>query len=503
MYIYWCLYVWNNSFKRNIIAKNLGHTMRHIHNLFLVACTLFLTACVPHIHKQTAIKNSEIKDELEKSLISTMSNKSKLKTDWYKAYGDPQLDKIVEYALKSAPSMKSIEARYAQANSIIKSAQAGNLPNISVNAAVSRERYSENYIFPPPLGGGTESLYQTGLMLNYDFDFNNARGSKILSAKYSAMAQKAYIDEMRLALSSAICKRYLSWDYDEKRVQILSESKNDLLQELSILDAMFQQGLIDATALNTKKAELSALKQKIYALKRSIESKKESISVLGGFLPSYTETLRVPKIKENFQVPLPKEIYLDLIAHRADVAVKKYIVLSKGQNIENAKAQFYPNVSLSGLVSFISFDADKLFTHSSYAPMAGAAFSLPIFDAGAREANLQMNVSDYNSSVNDYNNAIIKATNEVVGVLKRSKLIESQIGFHEEDLDAKSSNEKIARKKYSAGLTNKLPYLNAKVSTNSGKLTEIDLSEEKAILQLSLIKALGGGYKEEEIDANR
>jgi NodT family efflux transporter outer membrane factor (OMF) lipoprotein len=450
------------------------------------------------IDKQAPIEDTEISNELEQSVMPPMGSESHLEIDWWKAYGDAQLDVIIEKALSGSPAIKSIEARYAQANSVISAARAGNMPQISAYAALSRERFSENYIFPPPLGGNTYSLYQTGITLDYTFDFWDARASRIRSAKYSALAQKAYIDAVKLALASGICAIYLSWHYDEERVRVLNGSRKAMAEERKILEKKLKQGLIDATDLYAKTADVSAIMQEISTVRRSIEGKKESISILGGFMPSYADTLVAPKIRDGFEVPLPKEIYLDLIAHRADVTVQKYIVLSKSQNIENAKAQFYPNISLSGLIAFTSFDLSKLFEHSSYAPAGGAALSLPLLDGGAREANLQANVSDYNSSVNDYNNAIIKAANEVVGVLKRSQFLASQMRFHEEDLDAKNSSETVALKRFNGGVTDKLPYLKAKVESCRGELGKIALNEEKAALQIELIKALGGGYSDQK-----
>jgi NodT family efflux transporter outer membrane factor (OMF) lipoprotein len=476
--------------------------MQYKQTLLAFISVVLFTACVTKIDKQTQIEALDIKNELDNALVQSLRSEKKLNIDWWRAYGDKQLNGIIDQALEKSPTINSIKARYAQAHSIIASVQAGNVPNISAKAGVAQGRFSENYIFPPPLGGSDYSLYQTGVALNYEFDFWNARGSKILSAKYSAMAQNVYIDEMKLALSSAICELYLSWSFDEKRVQKLSDLVTILNEEQTLLNSKYKQGLADATMLNTKKSDIAIVMQKIYAVKQSIEGKKESICILGGFLPSYADKLVAPSIQENFKVPLPKEVYLNLIAHRADVTVQKYTVLSKGQKIENAKAQFYPNISLSGLIGFTSLDFEKFFDNSSFAPESGVAFSLPLFDGGARDANLKINTSDYNSSVYDYNNVVIKAANEVIGVLKKTKFIELQIHAHEESFDAKIFNEEIALKKYRAGLTNKLPYLVTKRETLQSELTKIDLGEEKSSLQINLIKALGGGYKEEGADAS-
>ena len=466
--------------------------------LFFVA--LLLSACVPKIDRQSPMNTADLKEEFSNLHVD---NNSSLSSRWWRVYGDAQLDTLIEKALLNAPSIKSIEARYAQANSIIAAAQAGNMPSLTLNTDLTRERFSENYIFPPPLGGGTESLYQVNVGLNYDFDFFNARRSKILSAKYAAMAQKAYIDAMRLMLSSAICKLYLSWDDDEKTIKLLMQIKSALKEENLILHVKHESGLINETQINTNSSNIFMIDQHIQAQLRMIESKKESIGILGGFMPSYIQTLRAPLIKEGVEVELPKEISLDLIGHRADVAVQKYTLFSKEQNIQNAKAQFYPNISLNALLGFTSFDLSKFIDNSSYAPVAGVAASLPIFDGGARKANLSIKVSDYNSSVNEYNNAIIKAVNEVVGVMKKQKTVTTQSDFLEDELRAKERNIAIEKQRYDAGLSDKLPLIEAKLERYKTDIAVVELEGIKSALQVDLMQALGGGYQEGKTDASR
>ncbi|MDO9305577.1 MAG: efflux transporter outer membrane subunit [Sulfuricurvum sp.] len=458
---------------------------------------LLLTGCIPMIDKATIIPNTAVNNNLEKSM-DVFDKETQLVTDWWKGYGDSQLNSIIDTALSGAPSLKSVEARYSQANSIIQSVESRNMPHLAANASVIRERFSENHIFPAPLGGSTNNQYQPSLTLDYDFDFWNERGSRILAAKNSAYAQKATIAASKIALSSAICEIYLSWNFDEQKLIVLSTLEKTTTEELAIIIKQHRLGLIDATEINTKKSEVSKITQRHAELLRIIEGKKESIGVLAGFLPSYIETMKTPNINNVFSAPVPKEIMLNLLSHRSDVGIAKYTALSKSHMIENAKAKFYPNISLTGLIGFTSFSWAKLLDHSSYTPSAGIAFSLPLLDWGERNANLQSNVGDYNSSVYDYNQVVIKAANEVVVLIKQTKLIESQIQFHDEDMDARLANEIISRKKLFLGLSNKLPYLFAKKNTLEGQIETLSLNETKSLIQIDLIKALGGGYTDKE-----
>lgn len=472
--------------------------MDYLRILFLFITPFFLLGCVPAIQKASLIQERTVTNDLEKNRSLFEGNDEHLVREWWENFGDGQLDSLIEEALSSSPSLLTLEARYAQANSIIESVQSRNLPHLSVGASVVRERFSENHIFPAPLGGSTNNQYQPQLSLDYDFDFWNARSSRILAAKNTALAQRAAIEATKIALSSAICETYLSWNYDEQKLNLLSTIEQTTREEIKIVEKQYKLGLIDAMEINNKTNSLSQIKQRREELKRSIEGKKEALCVLCGFLPSRVDTLKIPYIHHGFKLPIPKEIMLNFIAHRPDVAVAKYTALSKSHTIEESKAQFYPNISLSGLIGFTSFSWTKLIDHSSYTPSTGIAFSLPLLDWGLRNGNLQNSVSDYNASVYEYNQALIKAANEVVVLLKQSKLLESQRQFHDEEIMAKSANESITRKKFLQGLSNKLPYLSAQKITQETQIKTLSLNEIKTELQINLIKALGGGYTDNE-----
>ena len=472
-------------------------------SLCAAVLTLFLmSGCVPKIDKAAPVSETTLNAELEKNMGAF--GDETLETDWWKRYGDAQLDEIVEKALSNAPSLQSIEARYAQANTIIQSIQSYERPHLLASGSVLRERFSANHIFPPPLGGSTFTQYQPGLVLEYDFDFWNERKSRILAAQNNAMAEKAYIEASKLALASAICETYLSWHYDERRGALLDELDKTTQEELAIVEKQYRLGLIDAVAVHEKKAARSQIAQRISELHRSIEGKKESIGVLGGFLPSDVEAMKAPHIREGLEPLLPREIVLNLLAHRPDVAMAKYTALSKSHTIEQAKAQFYPNVSLSGFLGFTSFNWSRLFERSSYSPSAGIAASLPLLDWGARTANLQNSVSDYNSSVYEYNQAVITAANEVVVLLKQNALLQSQIALHQEEMHARQANAAIARRQLSLGLSNKLPYLSERKTVLESAMGTLMLEESGSLIRINLIRSLGGGYADKgEENASR
>ena len=288
--------------------------------IVLLFCSFILVACVPKINKVDKIDESKISDEL-KSLKLT-NDKNELSINWWESFHDVQLNSIINKAMKESPSLKSVEQRYAKANTIIKSVESENLPNISFESEVTRERFSSNHIFPAPLGGGIFTGYHTASTLEYKFDFWDERKSRIKSAKNIALAQKAFIEESKLNLSLGITQLYLAWNFNEKKVEVLEKIVEILDEEFTIIKQRFDSGLIDEITLNNKKAQIFQMKYNIYSIQEIIKGQKASICILAGLLPSNAENMSKPNIDNSIDLTLSKNIQLNLLSNRADVIIQ-------------------------------------------------------------------------------------------------------------------------------------------------------------------------------------
>ncbi|AXX91922.1 hypothetical protein CPU12_06280 [Malaciobacter molluscorum LMG 25693] len=463
--------------------------------LFIVSLIILFTGCVPKVNKIDKIKNIKIQKELLQDLNNFSSNDIQLKEKWWENFQDKQLNNLIQYAIKNAPSLKQLESRYKIATNLIRSNQSKNVPNVNFGSNISRQRYSENYIFPAPLGGSYNNLYEAGLELDYTFDFWDERASLIKASKSEALAQKALIKVKELAITTSISKLYISWDFKIQKIQRLRTLKKLVYEKHSILKKLLKLGLENEKKVNESNYIIQKLNQNILNIEEEIQNTKSSIAVIAGLLPSKIKELKVPNISKKYKLFIPKNIHLDVISHLPQIAVQKYLLASKDAYITNAKAKFYPNISLSGLIGFTSFPWSKLFKSTSFSPSAGVALSLPIFDANRREINLNTKLNDYNSQVYAYNQSIIKAVNEIVKTLKLIQLNKSDIKEEQIIIFNKNKNKNIEKKIFNLGLKNKISYINSNIDVIKESLNNLTLKNRQLQLQIDLIKSLGGGYK--------
>lgn len=468
--------------------------------IFTILSIYIFSGCVPKIEKTNTINKTKIDSELKKDLQSFSSSKIVLQNNWWEIFGDKQLNFLVGNALENTPSLKVLKERYKRANSIVKIRKAGNLPTIGIGSDMSRQRFSENYIFPAPLGGNYYNLYQLDLNLSYDFDFWDRRASLIRASINEAMAQNLYIKVKELSVATSIVKLYLSLNFKNEELSKLDSLKKIILEKHHILNSLHELGIANKTEIHQSDASLEKIEQKIYDTKIEIDDLKSSLGIIAGLMPSDLDKFEKFNISNEYKVFVPKDIHLNVLSHRPEIAMQKYLLSSKEDYIQNAKSQFYPNISLTGLLNLTSFSWSSLFDKSSFAPLGGLAFSLPIFDSNRREENLNIKVSDYNAQVQDYNQSVIRAVNEVVTSLKKLELNKSKLEVQSNILENKKRNLEIEKRIYDLGLKNKISYLDSTMSFKEEEINSLVFKNQELNAQVDLIKALGGGYKQKVIN---
>src|SRR5262245_56700889 len=129
--------------------------------------------------------------------------------DWWKSLGDQQLDALIDEALAGAPTLNIAAARARKALALADVSGAALVPRVDGSASSVRQRYSENGIFPPPLGGSTQTLNQLQATLSWDLDLWGRNRSAYEAALGTARAAEVDTHAARLALSTAVAQAYV------------------------------------------------------------------------------------------------------------------------------------------------------------------------------------------------------------------------------------------------------------------------------------------------------
>jgi NodT family efflux transporter outer membrane factor (OMF) lipoprotein len=416
-----------------------------------------------------------------------------LSPDWWQGFGDATLNELVARALGANPSLMVAQARLARAQAAMAGAQSADGPQLNGSVDVSRQHFSANGIYPPPLGGESWTLASGKIGGSWELDFfgrNRAAIEATLGARNAALAE---MQAARLLLASQVARSYVQLG----RLLELRTLGTRTLQQRDDMLALIKQRVSSGldTALEQRQGEgaLPETRQQIEQLDEQISLVRHALAALTAQTPAALDGL-APALGLLQVTALPATLPADLLGRRADIAAARWRVQAASSDVDSARAQFYPNVNLSAFVGLSSIGLDRLVRSGSEEYGAGPALHLPIFDSGRLRANLRGKTAELDAAVASYNGAVLDAVRDAADQIGSLRSIARQQALQTQALAAAESAYAISTQRYQAGLGGYLMVLNAETSVLNQRRQAADLRARALDTQIGLTRALGGGY---------
>jgi NodT family efflux transporter outer membrane factor (OMF) lipoprotein len=415
--------------------------------------------------------------------------------DWWKSFGDPQLDTLIGEALAASPTLNIAAARTRKALAEADVAHSALAPRIDANASSTRERFSEHGVAPPPLGGSTQTFNVLQATLSWEIDFWGKNRSAYEAALGAARAAEVDAHAARLALSTAIAQAYVGLD----RAYLLLDVAQATLAEREQLYALTRDrnaaGLDSRLELKQAEAALPATRELIAQLDEATALARNQIAALLGAGPDRGLAIARPTAVAHATIGVPSKLPAELIGRRPDVIAERWRIEAASKEIASAKAEFYPNVNLLAFVGLQAFGGGNLLTAASRTIGIGPAVTLPIFDAGRLRANLAGKDADYDIAVEQYNQTLADAMRDVVDQVVSLRSLAEQRKEQEMALATAGEAYDLALLRYREGLGNYLQVLSAEQPLLVQRSLDADLHARELALSIDLVRALGGGYE--------
>jgi NodT family efflux transporter outer membrane factor (OMF) lipoprotein len=413
--------------------------------------------------------------------------------DWWRGFGDERLDDLMSQALADSPSLKSAEARLLRAQASADISRAADGPQLNGGIDATRQHFSRNGIYPAPLGGGTFNIGTARLTGSYEFDFFGKNRAALESALGTANAAAADAQAARLLLASNVARNYFQLSRLQGQLEVAQRTLEQRQETLGLVRDRVTAGLDTRLEERQSQAGIPEARQQIEALHEQIALTRNAIGALVG-QPRGMQDLEAQPLASYAAVALPANLPADLLGRRADVAAARWRVEAAAKSIDVAKTEFYPNVNLTAFVGLNSLGFDNLAQGSSREWGVGPAIRLPIFDSGRLRANLRGKSADYDAAVESYNSTVIDAVREAADQAASAKSIDLQQTQQREAQSAAEAAYDIARQRYRAGLGTYLNVLTSESAVLAQRRLAVDLAARRLDTQVSLIRALGGGY---------
>lgn len=415
--------------------------------------------------------------------------------EWWKAFQDPQVDRLAGLVIANNPTLGGALARLRAAQAELAVNRAEDRPQITFDGNEQRVLFSKDYIIPPPYGGSYRWYGSLTANLSWNLDFWGKQAALIGRARDSAEAAALDAEAAHLALSGAFAQVYINLLLNYQYGDIADATVAEREEILKISQGRFNAGLENGSAVEQAKSLLSIAKADQLRFAAAREMDLHAIAALAGQGADAYATITRPKPNLDVALPLPQRLPADLLSRRPDILAAKARVRAAMKGREAAHADFYPDINLAALVGFQAIGLSNLIGGNAFTMGIGPAVHLPLFDAGKLRAQYAKSTADLDLAVTEYNGAVLAAIKQTADAMTQVKSLEAQ---RIQQQDAVTSAEKafrIAEDRYRSGLQTQLPMLTAEATLLQARQALVGVVAAGAQQRITLMLTVGGGFE--------
>jgi NodT family efflux transporter outer membrane factor (OMF) lipoprotein len=410
-----------------------------------------------------------------------------LRSDWWRGFGDPALDRLVAAGEARSPSIAAADALVAQAAANQAAATGAFLPQVALNPNVSRQSFPTG-----PNGYGAYTIdefagtitYNPGLFGARSYAFRNGRALTAYQRASAAAARLTVADNIVVA---AITEAGLEAQIATDRAMAASEQRL-----LTLLRGEAAAGAIARLPVLQQRAQVQATMAALPGLEAQASVQRHALAVFSGVAPADFAGGRFRL--RDFTVPpdAVASVPSALVAGRPDIAAARALVSADHAAVGQAVAALYPSISLSAQGGYASETFNTLFEPSAALWTLAGSLLAPIFDGGVLHAHATAARATLANALASYRLTVLSAFQQVADALRRTE--DDRDTVTQSDAAAQTADEAytLARQQFKLGAADYNTVLTAEITWRQAQLSAVQATTTQLLDQAALGAALAG-----------
>ncbi|MDD4922086.1 MAG: efflux transporter outer membrane subunit [Bacteroidales bacterium] len=439
---------------------------------------LLLTSCgvVTKTYKQPERKVADgLYRDINSSDTTTLADKP-----WQELFSDPLLQKLIQEALDQNLDLKSAIERMNAAQATLTQRRLSLLPSLNGSADVS--------------GGNKKStLWEAGLTASWELDV----WGKLTSSKKAALAVYLQTDAAHRAIQTALISNIANSYYTllalDEKLAITNQTIKVRVKDVESMKLLKESAVVNGAAVVQSQANLYSAEVSIPDLQQSIRETENALCTLLGRTPGNIKRgmLAQQAPKTDLHVGIPSQ----LLSNRPDVQEAELALREAFENVNVAKASFYPSITITANGGLSSSSLSDILDHSLFYNLLGG-LTQPIFNNGQVRANLKIAQSKQQQAYYHFKQSMLTAGEEVSNAIYAYQMAEKKETSRTKQLVALEKSVDFTKEllRYSSA-TNYTDVLTSEQSLLSAQLASVTDRLQKLQSVVSLYRALGGGWK--------
>ncbi|AIF47943.1 hypothetical protein HY57_12065 [Dyella japonica A8] len=425
---------------------------------------------------------------------------------WWSAFGDPELDALIERALSANPGLQLADSRLREARALAAADSAAEWPRVDARGSAQRGSQSKHAPGVSPFGQGgdlgngegLENLFQAGFDASWELDLFGGTRRGIEAARADAEGAAFDREAVQLSLMAEVARNYMALRGAQAQ-RVLAQRGSDLQRDaLSLARARYTGGMATDLEVAQAEAQLRDADAAVSPWEVQARQAMHRLAVLLGASPvDLAGELAEPRDEGPMPTLPDAGLPSDLLRRRPDLQLAERQVAAASARIGEATAELYPQFSLNASLGLASFTTSDFFNRQSTLWSVGPAFSWPVFRHGQVKAMIHVRDEQAQQALIAYRQSILTALQEVEDALAASQEEQHRqqalLASHAASLRALDH----ARALYKGGMTDFRAVLDQqqRVLQSEGAMEQSRMTQRTNLI--ALYKALGGGWNGE------
>lgn len=412
---------------------------------------------------------------------------------WWRGFNDPELTRLVEAALTANLDVAQAEARLNEADALVRRARADRLPVGGVNASLARQRQS----LEGPIGtfarnapGFTrdQTVFDTGAQASWEVDLFGRLGAAARAARSNRIETAALLDGVRVRIAAETADAYIALAGANERLRNVV-AQRDVLRRLGrATQRRFDAGEAGLGEVEEARGDLARVEALVPVVGIEVEAQRNRLRVLtaGAVLARSPDS--VPRAPGLVGLDSPAQV----LRRRPDVRAAEARVAASDARIGAALAEYYPSISIAGVIGFQALDAERLFTAPALNAQGLVGLRWRLFDFARIDAEVAAARARGDGAAAAYRAALLLATEDVENALFALVARERQARDAARATASFTSASRAAKRTFDAGITGLPQLLDTERRSLDARQDEAEARLTAARAAVASFRAIGG-----------
>lgn len=412
---------------------------------------------------------------------------------WWRQFGDPVLDSLIETALRENLDLDIAAARVERYLGQLSTTRAQFFPQLGYGLDVSRNKSSRVGVTPLPAGSDPwYKLYQGTISAEWQIDLFGRVRRQSESAQARVLSSEQGRRGTVLTVVSGVASGYINLRALDRKLEIARATAANYADSLRIFRLRFDGGVVSQVEVAQVESQYQQAMLAIPLLEQQVTAQENLLSVLLGRNPG-----PIPRGRTIEELPtpvVPPGLPMSLIERRPDVLQAEQNLIAANADIGAARAQYFPNLTLTGMTGSLSAAASSFLTAPASIAMLAANIAGPIFTFGAIEGQVRSAEAARDEALASYRLAVLNALSDTNDALVGAEKQTAALVAQQARVTALRDYARLSRLKYEGGAASYVDVLYAENELFTAELAAMGTAGDRLLQYVALYRALGGGW---------